>query len=163
MEKPKEGYTKLNIDAAFDADSYTGATGAVIHDDRGMFIAGSNCGIPSVEDAAMAEARALLDGLILAGQVGCTKLIINSDCMEVITTMQDGGNSIGPAAAIYEECSFLSRGFAHVIFCHSPRESNRVAHTLACKAEGPQSIVWLEDPPAFISELLANDVTIMDA
>ena len=45
--------------------------------------------------------------------VGC---IINWDCMEVITTMQDGGNTIGPAVAIYEECSFLSRGFSMQLF-----------------------------------------------
>jgi hypothetical protein len=78
----------------------------------------------------------------LAGQAGCTKLVVNSDYMDVITTMQDGGNSIGPAAAIYEESSFLARGFAHVIFSYSPRESNKVDHVLASKAEGPQSIVW---------------------
>jgi hypothetical protein len=46
--------------------------------------------------------------------------------------MMDGGNSVGAAAAIYEECTFLARGFAHVMFSHSHRESNRVAHTLAC-------------------------------
>jgi hypothetical protein len=27
---------------------------------------------------------------------------INSDCIEVIYVMQHGGNSLGPAAAIYE-------------------------------------------------------------
>jgi hypothetical protein len=51
----------------------------------------------------MAEARALRDGLLIAGQIGCTKLEVNSDCSEVIEVMQDGGNSLGPAAAIYEE------------------------------------------------------------
>lgn len=45
--------------------------------------------------------------------------------------MQNECNSLGPAAAIYEEdCTFLSRGFAHVIFAHSHRESNVVAHTV---------------------------------
>ena len=108
----------------------------------------------------MAEARALRDGLLLAGQVSCSKLIVNSNCLEVISTMQDGGNSIGQAAAIYEECTFLSKGFAHVIFCHSARESNRVAHMLACKAEGLQSIVWLEDPLDFLVESLTDDISM---
>jgi hypothetical protein len=77
--------------------------GAVIRDDRGCFIAGQCCHIDNISDAAMAEARALRDGLLIAGQIGCTKLEVNSDCSEVIEVMQDGGNSLGPAAAIYEE------------------------------------------------------------
>jgi hypothetical protein len=123
--------------------------GAVIRDDRGIFIACSNCGIPSISDAATTESRALRDGLLLANQVGCTKLIVRSDCMYIVSTMLDGGNSIA-FVAIYEECSFLIRGFSHVIFSHSNRECNRVTHTLTCKEEGPHSI-WMEDPPNFIS------------
>jgi hypothetical protein len=73
--------------------------------------------------------------------------------------MQDGGNSARPAAAIYEECTFLARGFTHVKFKHSPRENNVVAHTLASRV-GPQLSVWLEDPPDFIGGLLADDVSL---
>ena len=59
--------------------------------------------------------------------------------MEVITTMNEGGNSAGPAAAIYEECAFLARGFSAIEFVFAPRESNQVAHVLASKAEGSLS------------------------
>jgi hypothetical protein len=58
-QKPAEEFGKLNIDAAFSAENYTGATGAVIRDDGGMFVANSCRGIPHVADAAMAEAIAL--------------------------------------------------------------------------------------------------------
>jgi hypothetical protein len=43
-----------------------------------------------------------------------------------------------------------------------PGESNGVAHTLPCNAEGPQSIVWHEDPPNFLLSLLANDVSLFN-
>jgi hypothetical protein len=43
-------------------------------------------------------------------------MIINSDCLEVIQTMHDGGISATEASAIYEECNFLARGCDHVIF-----------------------------------------------
>lgn len=49
------------------------------------------------------EARALRDGLILAGNIGCNKLVVEADRLEVIELMQAGGYSIGPAAAIYDE------------------------------------------------------------
>jgi hypothetical protein len=159
-EKPRDCYTKLNVDAAFSVKSFLGASGALIHDHPGNFIAGSSNGIPHVDDATTAEARVLRDGLSLAGQTGCSKIEVNSDCMNVIEVMQQEGNSIGPVAAIYEECAFLSRGFAHVIYSYSPRDSNCVAHCLASRAEGSQSVVWHEDPPDFIVGLLANDVNL---
>lgn len=77
-----------------------GGTGAIIRDDRGLFITASSSGLPFIDDPAGAEARALLNGLILSGQVGCSKLLVESDCMEVVEIMQQGGNSIGPAAAV---------------------------------------------------------------
>ena len=42
--------------------------------------------------------------------VGCNKLLVESDQMEVVK-----GNSLGVAAAIYEECTFLFRNFTRVI------------------------------------------------
>jgi hypothetical protein len=136
------------VDASFFAETFKGATGVVICDDHGVFVAGSSCGIPSISDATTAEALALRNSLRLAGQVGCTKSIVNSDCMEVIFTMLDGGNYVGAPVATYEECIFLAISFAHVLFAHCGRDSNRVAHMFACKAEGPHT-TWLEDPQRF--------------
>lgn len=89
--RPREGFVSLNVDASFDADSGTGGTGAIIRDAMGSFIAASCSNIPFVEDAATAEARGLKDGLILANNTGCNKLEIESDCMEVIDIMTNGG------------------------------------------------------------------------
>jgi ribonuclease HI len=159
--KPKENFVKLNVDAGFNADAGTGSTGAILRDDSGAFLAASCCGIPFISDPSSAEARALRDGLILAGQIGCNRIEVNSDCMDVIEVMNQGGNSFGPAAAIYEECSMLCHSFVEVVFSHCPREANMAAHALARSSEGPESIVWLDDPPDFIFSVLANDVTIM--
>lgn len=60
-----------------------------------------------VDYATTAEAQALLNRLILAGQVGCNRIMVESDCMEVVEVMLQGSSSIGSAAAIHEECSFL--------------------------------------------------------
>lgn len=73
-ENPKEGYDKLNVDASFLVGSCSGDTGLVIQAYRGSFIACGNYGIASISDAAMAEAIALRDGLLLASQVGSWKL-----------------------------------------------------------------------------------------
>jgi ribonuclease HI len=159
--KPREDYVKLNVDVCYDVNSGTGSCGAIIRDHRGMFIGACNRTIPFVSDAPSAEAMGLRDGLLLAGQIGCNRIEINSDCIEVIDTMNDGGNSLGPAAAIYEECNFLGRNFADAKFVHCPREANVAADLLARNAEGPMSVVWHEEPPDFLVHVIANDVAIL--
>jgi ribonuclease HI len=159
--KPPESKVKLNVDASFDPISGSGGTGAIIRDNHGMFISGCNRTLPYIADAPTAEAMALRDGLLLAGQIGCNKLMVESDCLEVIQTMQDGGFSSGAAAAIYEECCFLCRGFTSVSFSHCAREANSAAHSLAARAEGIDSVVWHEDPPDFLLPVITMDVTIL--
>jgi ribonuclease HI len=135
--KPKEDYVKLNVDACFDENSGTGSCGAIIRYHKGLFIAACNCTIPFVSDAPSAEAMGFRDGVLLAGQVGCNIIEVNSDCIEVIDTMNEGGNSLGPAAAIYEECNFLGRNFTDASFIHCPREANGAVDLLARNAEEP--------------------------
>jgi hypothetical protein len=48
--------------------------------------------------------------------------------------MHNGGNSVGVAVTICEECSFLACGFASIKFIHYPRESNIVAYNLGFNA-----------------------------
>ena len=93
-EKPLEGMLKLNFDAGFDSDSGTGATGAILRDHTGFFVAASCSNIPFVQDAATAEARGLRDGLLLANEMGCNKICVEGDCMEDIEIMQNGGNHL---------------------------------------------------------------------
>ncbi|KAE8808644.1 hypothetical protein D1007_14715 [Hordeum vulgare] len=140
-------------------DSGTGSTGAVLRSDRGVFIAGSCSAISFAEDVSSAEARALRDGLIMASEVGVQKIIVESDCQDVIDTMLLDGNSLGPAAAVYEECSFLAKNFVLIQFAFCPREANVVAHTLARFVEPTRTIKWMEEPPGFLIDTLANDVT----
>ena len=139
-------------------DLGTGSTGAILRDDRGFFLAASSCGIPFISDPSTAEARALRDGL---GQVICNRLEVNSDCMDVINVMKEGGNSLGPATAIYEDCTTLCRNFTEVSFFHCPREATMATHVLARHSEGSLSIVWQDEPPDFLVNVLADDVSLI--
>ena len=148
-ERPPEGIIKLNIDAGFEMDSGSGSTGAILRDDMGNFIAASCGDIPFVEDAATTEVRALRNGLLHANDMVCNKLYVEADCMEVIDVMQNGGNFLGHAAAIYEECTFLARNFSFIVFNHYPREANMAADVLAGNLETSRTIVWKLEPPTF--------------
>jgi hypothetical protein len=62
--------------------------------------------------------------------------------------MQNGGDSLGSAAAIYEECTFLCRNFIEVVFFIIVlRKANVAAHSVASYGVGLMSTVWYEEPP----------------
>jgi hypothetical protein len=61
--RPEPRNVKLIVDAAFYLDMGAGATGVIIHDFQGQFIAASCTYLPNVASAAMAEAVAMKEGL----------------------------------------------------------------------------------------------------
>jgi hypothetical protein len=90
--------------------------------------------IPHTIDAATTEAYAPRDGLLLVQQIGCTRVEFQSDCMEVVNTMQDGGFSATAAAAIYDECAIYWKEFVAISITRCNRSCNSVAHELARQA-----------------------------
>jgi hypothetical protein len=69
-----------------------------------------------------------------------------SDCLEVVNMMQEGGYSLGIAAAVIDDCYHLATEFPKVIFEFCYREANSVAHEVARVARGTPGQVWLEKP-----------------
>ena len=133
-QKPPEGIIKVNADASFDDDVGYGSTRVVIRDHSGGVIAVAHSFISHVIDAPMAEAYALKEGLLLAQSIGGNRIIIQSDCMEVVEIMKEGGCSANSAAAIYDECITLWCWFQEISIEHCCRDSNGVAHELAKRA-----------------------------
>ena len=71
--KPPPRHVKLNVDASFHEDTKSGATGAIIRDYQGLFIAACGRFIPHVSSPAMAEAMAMKEGLTLVNHLGVTQ------------------------------------------------------------------------------------------
>lgn len=161
-ELPPRGHVKLNVDASFDHDLLKGTAGAIIRDDRGDFINAGNWKIDFCHDVLSAEAIALRYGLSLAQTIGCNKVIINSDNLEVVNMMNNGGRSLGPAAAIFDDCFRMACEFSFASFVHyCPREANMAAHELANLAKRPLCNSFFDEPPSELILLLIGDVTII--
>ena len=90
----------VNVDAAFNEENGCGSVGAIIRDCSGGALAAAHSFVPHLIDAPMAEAYALKEGLMLAQYIGCNRLIVQSDCMEVVQTMENGGFSATSAATL---------------------------------------------------------------
>jgi ribonuclease HI len=161
-KKPLEGNLMVNVDAAFDEDSGKGATGVVIRDSTGGCIAAMQTFLPRVVDAPMAKAYAFRDALTLPQQIGVQNFTVQTDCVQVVEIMKNGGFSATSSAAIYDDCSILWSAFGKVSIEHCNREANQVAHELATVSfTSGSSCTWVDEPPRFILSKLVNDVTVL--
>ena len=78
-----------------------------IRDGSGGMVATTSTFIPHLVDVPIAEAYALKEGLMLAQHIGGNRLIVQSDCMEVIEIMGKGGFAANSAAAIYDSVTLF--------------------------------------------------------
>jgi hypothetical protein len=82
-----------------------------LRDTNGVFIAAAHSFIEHVVDAPNVEVHALRKGLLLAQHVGCSRIMVQSDCLEVVETMKQGSFSATVGAPIYEECKMFWQDF----------------------------------------------------
>ena len=93
--------------------------------------------------------------------MGCNRLTINSDNMEVIDTMKNGGQLAGVAAVVFEDCYFMACDFPLTRFEHCNRIANKDAHEHDRLAKVSVTRDWFEEPMENIVPLLIDDVTII--
>jgi hypothetical protein len=73
--KPKARQVKVNVDGPFYQDDCAGATGAVLQDYKGKFIAALVTFVPNLASVAAVEALAMREGLCMANHLGCSNVI----------------------------------------------------------------------------------------
>ncbi|KAF6982714.1 hypothetical protein CFC21_001062 [Triticum aestivum] len=89
------------------------------------------------------------------------QLVINSNNMEVIDTMKEGGRSAGTTAAVFDDCFYSACDFTISRFEHYNREANKVAHKLARMTKFSLIFYWLEGPLNEIVSILINNVMVI--
>jgi hypothetical protein len=77
----------------------------------------------------MAKAYPLFDGFRLAEQVGCNRIIVYLDCMQVVNTFCDGFLATS-ATAIYD-CFSVWMSFSSISIEHCNRDANQQPVRLA--------------------------------
>lgn len=71
------GYVKLNVDASFQSETLSDSTGAVALDDKGNFIVAAFWFITQMNNVDSAEMSAIRNGIILATNIRCSKVIVD--------------------------------------------------------------------------------------
>jgi predicted transposase YbfD/YdcC len=93
------------------------------------------------------EAMACREALALASDLVITKLVITSDCLNVVKSFKEGTR--GCYAHVILEIKARSREFESVVLVHENRKNNKEAHTLARSSLYNEvgRHVWLVAPP----------------
>ena len=84
---PESGFSKLKTEAAVSKSGSHGAVAAVCRDNQGAFIACSALVVQNVSDPETLEAMACLEALALAEDCRINKVLVASDCLNVINNI----------------------------------------------------------------------------
>jgi ribonuclease HI len=92
------------VDKAFYEDSNAGAVGMVLCDFEGKFIAARTKQLPYVCSASMAKAVAMKEGLILTNEMGCNRVLVESDSTVVTEACPGDQEWCNESVVIYADC-----------------------------------------------------------
>ncbi|OMO86963.1 hypothetical protein COLO4_20835 [Corchorus olitorius] len=90
-KKPDAGWVKFNVDGAFDVNSGAAGFGILARDDDGRLIDGIGRTIDT-QNAFLAEAMALKEGLKLGRKLRCEKVIMETDSIMLYNAVKEKGS-----------------------------------------------------------------------
>lgn len=125
---PEPSWFKCNTDAAFNTELMNGASGAVVRDDQGRPLGGASKWYTYCLDALSMEAFACKDGMELARTSGIQKLIVQTDCQELVKLCQADEAKRSINYPILQQMRVLSLSFSSFNLVFINRSCNRFAH-----------------------------------
>jgi hypothetical protein len=155
---------KVNTDASFREGTRSDEWGCVIHNEEGK-IEGAGMGkITVVSSILQAEAKACLEAMRFATEQCMMAIELETDYLNLKNAIQSSEWDQAPEGMLISELRFfICSSFNVVSLFHVPRSCNVAAYSLAQEgaALNPGSrLVWLENFPAFVSDLVANDLSL---
>ena len=154
---PPAGFFKINVDGAASDDGKPSSIGVIIRDCQGSPTAASSKVLSSPFSVEITEALALQEGVLLASEMGLSKVIFEGDALSIIQAV-NVGNVGGDFGHIIQNIRDLSLSFTWCLLQHLNRNGNRVAHDLAKEARrSGVSQVWKGVVPCVVEILICNE------
>jgi len=151
----QQGWTKLNVDVAFDPSSRSSGeanVGIVIRDYSGkVLLIARKHGIccVSVEDVG---------GVCLSNKWMTKPNVIESDCHNVVNSLISDAENRASFSNIVKEIKSILSAIHEVKVCKIGRECNKVARELAQLAKWCMHLaVWRDQSPTCVHELIRLD------
>jgi hypothetical protein len=134
----------------------------VIRNEEGMVISAGAGSCSFLLDTLHAEAVACLKGVQATGELGISKIQVETDSVMLKMTMESNGFALAAVGGIVLEIKDLIRSLftsSPVSFC--PRVCNRVAHALAAQGciSPPNSVSRWDEVPPGVEDIVTSDIT----
>ncbi|XP_057246865.1 uncharacterized protein LOC130589575 [Beta vulgaris subsp. vulgaris] len=116
-QAPSDGWLKINVDAGQAGGGLSGL-GVVCRDMEGSILSCAAVQMRANWEAPIAEARAVLEGVVMAKSLGLQKVIIESDCQRVVQALQKQEKGSSSFNLIIDDIfSVIPSSLQVVVFC----------------------------------------------
>lgn len=156
---PREGWIKVNSDAALNQKMNKAGWGIVARDSCGNVL--STWAIPrsSCSEARLEEALALRKAMIQARQQGWRRVEFESDCKMIIDKVTGDAEEDSLTSTVIRDIRNLQSYFYKCCFSFARRENNYVSHRIAkFSINCLDDTKWEGNFPAWLTETAQADV-----
>jgi hypothetical protein len=155
---PEDDHIKINTDGGLDLEAQKGGARGVVRT-RSTCLGTWSKPYPGVTHPLTIEAMVLRDGVIFARLRGYQRVVMETDCLEMVNLWEARHGSRSTVAPILQEIGELALSFICFRVQHAYRSANLPAHLCAkhaCTLSLTSS--WIDVVPDFlITSLQAND------
>lgn len=156
---PPDGFWMLNSDASCSSSTPATGLGILIRDKNGKIKAASSIHLEFNLSPLLAELKAVVEGMHLASSLGCSNLIVASDCQMAINFINKKSTSWCEVEAVVENIWSLKGAFNSIDFIFVPRKCNESADCVAKYACVMNvSECWVDNFPSWMCNLVINDL-----
>jgi ribonuclease HI len=153
-----QGRYKVNYDGAVFSDSNAAGIGVIVRNHQGEVMGSLSQRIPFPHSVEALEASAARSAIQFAKDLGFTKIVLEGDSKTVV----DAFLLRDPCTTIYghiiEDIKQTAQSLQSVLFLHTKREGNVMAHLLAKRAHQNKPFeAWLESVPSELVSKLCTD------
>lgn len=156
-QAPPEGWICINTDGTGGVDHGVAAWAAVLRNHEGVWLGG--VGERGKDEGILrSELRGVLVGLTEAWRRGWRKVDVQTDCREVISTIQGPNQRHGLHGELVRRIKELLQQDWQVQISHVFREGNMVADALAkLTLANTARKLWFSTPPLEVTSMVEND------
>ncbi|PNT68773.1 uncharacterized protein LOC112271862 [Brachypodium distachyon] len=147
---PPAGVVKINSDGAIVEEEARAASGLVARNEGGVMVARSRV-YQGISDPLIVEALALRDACCLAKEKAFQRVILETDCAELVRLWRARSSQRSVVGPILDEIIEFSQSFISCEIVFVRREANFVAHECARSAvSNGVSSEWVGIAPSFL-------------
>ena len=150
---------KINFDGATCPKKKKAGIGVVVRVVNGLVLASCAKIKHQPYKAVEIESLAAAMALSFATDLGFRCVILEGDSMEVIQALRENTQPLTPTGLQIEDVREFSQNFDELLYSHTKRDGNAIAHSLAKYALSiPDFLVWMEDVPSYILPIVQVDL-----